>query len=93
MTANNRMRYYRSKSFLGRIAAHMGFTNEEAHEFIKLEYFRKSTTEFTDDDFDTKLSEIREDFSHLGVWIPEPGEEDTPPDDTTDYSKENTNIF
>lgn len=93
MEKNTLMRYYRSKSFLGKIAVHMEMSNTEAHECMKESFFRKSTTEFSEEEFEEKLKDIRKYFAGAGVWIPEPGEEDAPPKDTTDYSKEGTNII
>lgn len=86
MTTLNRMRYYRSKAFLGKIAEAMGIPDEEAHECMKDWFFKKSTTEFDDAGFDGKLQDIREFFSKVDVWIPEPGESGEAPEDTTDYS-------
>lgn len=87
------MRYYRSKSFIGKISEHMGMTTTEVHQELKRYFFKKSTTEFEDSEFDEKLEEIRVYFSRIGLWIPEPNESEEPPQDTTDYSEDQTSNF
>lgn len=78
MPSINRTRYYRGV-VVPKIAAHKGCGNPEAHEWAKVEFFKKSTTLFDDAEFDAKLSEIRNRMASEGVWIPLPNEEDLPP--------------
>lgn len=78
MTALNQMRYYRGV-VVPKIAKHRKTDADEAHEWAKKEFFKKSTTLFTEDGFEEKLSEIRSRMSAEGVWIPLPNEEDLPP--------------
>lgn len=65
MEKNTLMRYYRSKSFLGKIAVHMEITPAETHEIMKDTFFLKSTTKFSDDEFEAKLKDIRTYFSRI----------------------------
>lgn len=72
MTSNELMRYYRSKVVLGKIAKLKGMDTDQAHEWMKRNVFKKSTTQFTDDEFEEKMAETRTMFSKEGVWIPKP---------------------
>lgn len=78
MTTNKQMRYYRSTTFLGKIAKQRNEDVREAHEWVKKEFFKKSTTLFTDSEFEEKLSEIRSAMSkkeYGSVYIDLPNED------------------
>lgn len=79
MTALHQMRYYRG-IVVPAVAKAKGMDHDQAHEWLKSEFFKKSTRLFTDDAFEAKLSEIRtETAALLGVWIPMPNEDPIPP--------------
>ncbi len=78
MTTNKQMRYYRSTAFLGKIAKAKKMDMDQAHEWVKETFFGKSTTLFTDHEFEEKLSGIRSAMSKKengSVYIDLPNEE------------------
>ena len=80
MPQNVKMRYYRGV-VVEAVAKSKKMDRSQAHEYLKKRFFGKSTTEFPDDEFDAKLSEIRQAMSEEGIWIPMPNEDPIPPNE------------